>query len=193
VPALAEFDVEIERDLEGVALAWPERPDADELEGNHFYQDLRGFDWDKVRTTIVIERRLVSDFQAAGSEAEGLSVIAALRESRSGDRDNDPWSNDPLWGLDAGICSTVMSLSATGCIPFSSCNGGAFGGTHVGGCPVVAFFMPREVVSVLLDCAAEAGIGVRPFGDGRVQVYASRVQHMIDFAERLLSRLGGAN
>lgn len=193
MPALLEAEVALERDLSGATFAWPERPDADELEGNHFYQDLRGFDWDDVRATVAIERRLISDFTSKKSQEEGASVITALRDSRNPDRDGDPWGTDPLWGLDAGICSTVMALSAAGCVPFSSCNGGVFGDSHVSACPVVAFFMRRDFEPTLIQCASKAGVGVRPFGEGKVQVYASSIEQMITLAELLILKLDTDN
>lgn len=190
MPALSQFEVQIEQDLDGVALAWPEKPDADELEGNHFYQDMRGFGWNDVRATIAIERKLISDFEAAATDADGLAYITAVREMRlSGD--GDPWENDPLGGLDPGICSTVKALSAAGCIPYYSCNGGSFGDHHAGTCPVVAFFMRAEFKATLIDCAVRSGVGVRTH-EGRVQVYSRELASMIDFAQALMTRLANA-
>lgn len=192
MPALAEFVVDIERDLEGATLAWPEKPDADDLEGNHFYQDLRGFNWGEVRATIAIEQKLVTDFQAAATDAEGVAVIASVHERNSSGSHGDPWGTDPFWGLDPGICSTVKALSAAGCVPYYSCNGGSFGDHHAGTCPIVAFFMRPEFKNTLIDCAEQAGVGVRS-QDGRVQVYARDLPSMLEFAQALVSRLGNEN
>ena len=187
MPALKEFVVEIDRDLEGVTLDWPERPDADDLEGNQFYQDMRGFDWNDVRATIAIERKLISDFETAPTGSDASPLITAVRETRLSEG-GDPWESDPLWGLDPGVCSTVKALSAAGCIPYYSCNGGTFGDHHAGTCPIVAFFMRPEFKSTLMDCAVLSDVGIRT-QDGRAQVYARDVMSMIGLAEALLTRL----
>jgi hypothetical protein len=50
--------------------------------------------------------------------------------------ENESW----LFGLDIGVASTVIALSAARCVPFSSCNGGAYGGSHHEFHLVVAFY-----------------------------------------------------
>lgn len=42
--------------------------------------------------------------------------------------------------LDLEAAGAVAALSAASCVPVASCNGGAFGGTHSEGAPVVAFY-----------------------------------------------------
>ncbi len=49
-------------------------------------------------------------------------------------------SDEGLFGLDIGVASAVIALSAARCIPCSSCNGGAYGGSHQERHPVIAFY-----------------------------------------------------
>jgi hypothetical protein len=70
--------------------------------------------------------------------------------------------SDGLWGLDIGVASATIALSALGAIPVGSCNAGGFGGHHQGAFPYVSFFLggapPGFVVSIsrqrVSDCEA---------------------------------------
>ena len=71
-----------------------------------------------------------------------------------------------LFGLDLGVASCVIALWAAGRIPFSSCNGGAFGDMHHERNPLVAFFAMRAWLPVLMTMAEEANVGLINSGDG---------------------------
>lgn len=96
---------------------------------------------------------------------------------------------DGIYGLDIGVASTVVALSAARCLPFASCNGGAYGGgRHHEWHPLVAFFGRPQMAALLLECAEQSGVGIcsRPAGD--VLVYAADVRDMRSFADALMQR-----
>lgn len=66
-----------------------------------------------------------------------------------------------LLGLDLGVAACVASLSAMGCIPASSCNGGAFDGYHLEEYPLVTFLADRASARRVLKIAERAGLGLR--------------------------------
>jgi hypothetical protein len=94
---------------------------------------------------------------------------------------------DPvLMGLDIGVASSVVALSAARCIPFSSCNGGSLGGHHHEAFPLVSFFAKVEWISVIVEAAEEANAGVSNSGNA-VVVYA-QLQDMLTLARGLIAR-----
>jgi hypothetical protein len=118
-----DFEVEIVRRLDRSKLRWPEPGEATHdsgLGGNRMYADLRRCSWTEARQAFVLEGELIGRIEISeDSEAECEAIWEELSE---GDRD--------LFGLDLGVAATVVSLSAARCIPFASCNAGAFGGNH---------------------------------------------------------------
>jgi hypothetical protein len=91
--------------------------------------------------------------------------------------------DEGLFGLDLGVASSVVALSAARCIPFSSCNGGAFGDHHEEAFPLVSFFVKPAWVSLLLEIATTANVGIYNSGDGLV-VYGE-ILDMLSFAENM--------
>ena len=102
----------------------------------------------------------------------------------------DELYDDPegIYGLDIGVASTVVALSAARCIPFSSCNGGAFGGSHHEFHPVVAFFSRRQTAPLLLECAEETNSGLVSENTGNLVVYADDIRNIRAFACALIAR-----
>jgi hypothetical protein len=178
------FDVVVERELNGVAFAWPSDAELANLSASPYHQDLRAIDRAQAQSALIHERELVVRFQAATTFEEAEAEVVEMRESLI--PESDHWGEDILFGLDLGVASAVLAISAVGCIPVASCNGGAFGGTHAAVCPIVAFFMKPGHQSLLLACATRAGVGLRVCEDGQVQVYASSVLAILDFADELL-------
>ena len=93
--------------------------------------------------------------------------------------------DEGLFGLDIGVASTTVALAAARCVTCSSCNAGAFGGSHHESYPVVAFFAKPQQVELLLECAEEAGIGLEN-AEGIVVAYASDIRSMRSFAQALI-------
>lgn len=74
----------------------------------------------------------------------------------------------------------MVALSAAKCVPFSSCNGGAFGGHHHERYPVVAFYAPVQVIGFLIALAEGADIGLE--GSHHLDAYANDIRKMRAFA-----------
>ena len=172
-----KFDVQISRDAVAEQLAWPGDGDLG-FTGNRSYEDLRGLTWPETERIFSAEQRLIARIVAADSpEAEYEAILDELSEDF-----------DYLSFLDLGIASTTLALSAAGCIPISSCNASAFGGHHHEDHPLVAFYLQPTILSILVSCAQDAGVGLSNGSDGAALVYSSEIQSMMRFAECLIKR-----
>jgi hypothetical protein len=99
------------------------------LARNQMYQDLRGYGWPDVARALSVERRLIAPFQeAADHEAEGMRVDDERLDCFE--------PSDSLGGLDLGVASATIALSAFSAIPVGSCNAGSFGGFHQSAYPL---------------------------------------------------------
>ena len=96
--------------------------------------------------------------------------------------------DEGLYGLDLGVAGAVAALSAARCIPFSSCNGGAFGGRHLELYPLVAFYAREAHLQALLTAAEEAGCGLENGNNGCLVVFAGDVEALPNFATALIKR-----
>lgn len=175
-----KFDVDITRSLTSV-LRWPTRGEASaerSLGCNQSYIDLRGMTWSDVCRVFDLEGSLIDRLE----HAEDLERECALIEDELYEDD------EGIFGLDIGIASTVIALSAASCIPCSSCNGGAYGGTHHELYPTVAFFAKPQQIDLLLQCATEANIGIENQESGVVVAYADDIRNMRTFAAALMER-----
>jgi hypothetical protein len=171
------FDVEVARKINFDDLRWPERGEAADEQGlgcNRSYMDMRGISWTTARAVFAEEAELISKIEAAAEPAEFYSDIED--EGLAG-----------IDGIDVGVASTVFSLSAARCIPFSSCNGGVFGGHHAEVHPVVAFFSRPPIAALLLECAEEAQSGLCNSADCLL-AYADDIRAMTRFAAAITSR-----
>jgi|SRR5271154_3798874 hypothetical protein len=86
-------------------------------------------------------------------------------------------------GLDLGVTSATIALSAFGAMPVGSCNAGGFGGKHQGAYPYVAFFIGGADPDAIISIARAAGVGVRSNGVGLVQIFGSGDLDLLRFAE----------
>jgi hypothetical protein len=93
-----------------------------------------------------------------------------------------------MYGLALGVASSVIALSAARCVPFSSCNAGAFGGHHHEAYPVVAFHARPAHVDLLLECAKEAGCGLEHGSNGCIVLYAREIESLRRFAAEVIQR-----
>lgn len=175
------FEVDIVRQLDGSKLRWPEPGEASEDSGlgcNRLYADLRRFSWSEAKRVFALEGELIARIEA--SEDSNAECEAIEEELSEGEAD--------LLGLDLGVASTVASLSAARCVPFTSCNAGAFGGRHQEVYPLVAFFARPQMVDILLACAVETEIGLENHDYGCVVAYADDVRKLGRFAESLIKK-----
>jgi hypothetical protein len=118
--------------------------------------------------------------------------LGSLRALRAGDvhRARNPLSIrlqalDPieeLCGLDVGIASAVLAISALGAIPVSSCNGGCFASPHQARHPYVAFYLRKDRAVRVLDLAEAADIGLFVDQNGIAQVCSRAIGDLLRFA-----------
>jgi hypothetical protein len=176
---IRQFNLTIERSVKLDSLGWPEpgAAAADGLRCNRAYCDLRGYSWRQSMEILQLEERLTTRFQ---SKEDSRTVLGAVSRELDELHDN---GEDGLLGLDLGVASTVIALSAARCIPFSSCNGGAFGDHHEEAHPLVSFFVKPAWVAILLNIAKEADVGLYNSGDALV-VYGE-ILDMLSFARGL--------
>jgi hypothetical protein len=183
------FPVEIRRELNSTDLAGVSSEELEQAEdegwfaGNRSYRDMRGFSWDEVRAAISTETDVISRVKAAQDpEAE----LAAFEEFQATSFEDEP----ALWGLDIGVASATIAVSAYGCTPVSSCNAGAFGGQHQAQYPYVAFFLPKELASEVMLCAQESDVGLLCDENGVAQIYGQGEMDLVRFAETAWRRHG---
>jgi len=176
-----KFEVEIIRDVSKHCAYWPEARAAEDdsgLGGNRQYMDLRRMPWTEAARVNQLEEELVTRMESATDpEDEYEKIDEELYEDPEG-----------LYGLDLGVASSVVALSAARCLPFSSCNAGAFGGSHHERYPLVAFYAREQSLGLLLECAVTSGIGLVVEETGEVVAYAADIRHMRAFANILVSK-----
>ena len=147
--------VAIERSVNASRLTWPSPTD---LGGyTRGYVDLRGLSWRNVREAIELEKEVLSRFD--------WNTDAAQEHFSEDD------SFKTFYGLDLGIASAVLTLSAAKCAPVSSCSDGM---RHLEAYPLVAFFTRKPRVPDLLEVAEEAGCGLVNADSGDLVILYSR-------------------
>lgn len=169
------FDLEITRVIRPNDLSWVEGEDAADdtgLGNNRDYRDLRATTWVEVDEAIQIERDCLDRAAAAAAAAAFRSL--------------EP---QEIQDLEIGVAGAALALAAAGCVPFTSCNGGALGGHHQEVYPLVAFYLPEPAIGAVLGAAEEARAGL--FQDpflGTVHVFVRQLSDMHAFAVALSAR-----
>ena len=179
------FDVQIERHIDSECLSWPkpgQAMDEEGLGGNRCYEDLRRLSWGEARRVYAFEDKCIERIlNSMHPKKEYVSIKAKL---------NDDSNTFGLFGLDIGVASAVLALSSARCIPFTSCNAGAFGGYHAEEYPVVAFYAKVPSIPLLLECAEEAGTGLVNSALGSLITYTDDIRKMRRFAKAIIERRG---
>jgi hypothetical protein len=177
------FAVKLVRSVDPSSLEWPQPGQAISEYGlgqNREYVDLRRFTWGAVERILRYERSLMDRLKPADRSLEELEE--ELEET-----------NDRLFGLDVGVASAVVALSASRCVPFTSCNAGAFSdGGHFEVYPLVAFYAKPPWVPILLATADRARIGLTNNG-GAVVAFVDDIYKLAQFAKGLYQRRGEIN
>jgi len=158
-----------------------DRGEEDGLEGNQHYRDLRGMSWAQVDEALLKEAEFFDRLAAALDLDEEAKLIDEEREAAD-------FPEDDLWGLDVGVISAALALSALGAIPVSSCNAGGFGGFHVAAFPYVAFFLPQSAAAEVLAIAEAADVGLDMVEGGIVRLYGQTDFDLYRFARVALDR-----
>jgi hypothetical protein len=175
------FDVVTERNVGAGGLRWPEGDEADDDRGlgcNREYCDLRDLEWIDAEEVFASESELISRIETAEDPERAYEDI-----------DEESYEEpERLMGLDIGVASLVVALSAAGCVPFSSCNAGAFGGSHREWHPVVVFCARKAAIGPLLECAERAGAGLIRDESGHLIAYANDIRKMRLFTRAVMDR-----
>ena len=176
-----KFNVDMKREIHVGAMGWPSEEEAGNeriLGGNLGYCDLRGFSWEEASATGNKEEELIERILQAEDPETELELI-----------DDELYEDDiGLYGLDIGVASAVVGLSAAGCVPCCSCNGGAFGGFHKEDYPLIAFFAPTQMTDLLLECAGTAGLGLENSEHGTLLAYANDIEKIRAFGQLLIEK-----
>ena len=172
-------DVVVKRRVYTKSLAWPVRGEAVSgrgMGGNRDYIDLRNVSWCQAKRVYEAESEIIARIEAsADPESEYHQIERELFEAPA------------LGGLDVGVASSVVALAAAGCVPFSSCNAGSFGGEHREAFPLVVCCAKSDVCSLLVACAKEGKSGLQD-SEGYLIAYADDVRKLRDFAHNVIMR-----
>jgi hypothetical protein len=176
-----KFEVEISRQVGVPELGWPEpgeAADESSLGCNRAYRDLRRLSWTDAKNALADEARLIVRIENAEDPEDELSAIEEEYDE----------SEIELYGLDIGVASTVVALSAARCVPFASCNGAAFGGRHHEVYPLVAFYAKPASANLLVEIATEADIGIENGEYGCLVVLSDDIRKFPRFADAMIRR-----
>ncbi len=171
--------VEIERSVDVAPLTWPVGDFRDEgLGGNRAYSDFRGFSWKEAVEALQFEDDALNR-RATKPDVKNLDDLL----------EDDEYAED-LDGLDLGVASTVLALSAARCVPVTSCNGSA---GHHERYPLVVFYAKAAWIPLLDEAAEEAGCGLDNADEGMLMVYANEIDAMLAFARAMIARRSALN
>lgn len=169
--------IEIVRDVNTGRLGWyqPESDDEAVVFGDFFskeYWDLTQSTWRDAEEALECEEEFLEHVDPTTLELD------------------DEWWEElgldgRLMGLDLGVASTAIALSASHCITLTSCNGGV---NHHEDHPLVVFCCRPPWVPYLLAAAEAADCGLTNETSGTVIVYADSVAKMRAFARELIAR-----
>ncbi|MDR6530252.1 hypothetical protein J2800_000988 [Caulobacter rhizosphaerae] len=178
---------EITIDLVPERLSWPEPGTAGHdsaLGGNRHYFDLRHVGWRDVSRMIGEEAPYLVRLRQASDVEDEMGAIVEELEERLVEE-----CEDPLWGLDLGVAVATLALAASGCITFSSCNGGVFGEErHLESYPLIAFHMRSRIAPLIASAARASGAGLAMHGDGSIQVYGADAWTLHEFGKEVFNR-----
>jgi hypothetical protein len=175
-----KYNVKVIRDVTSRSTSWPDDQDDSELGCNREYTDLSHLSWSEAVRVHRLEGELIARIEQAADPGTEYEKIAEAQCEEIPE----------MYGLDLGVASSVVALSAARCLPFASCNAGAFGGRHQERYPLVAYFARPRILSLLLGCAVLADIGLTIGEGGEIVAYAVDIRHMRAFAGALISRRG---
>ena len=195
------FEVEIERQVDVKLMSWPETEEAEQEEvfgfwiGNQLYCDLRGIEGDHALRIADAEQKCIRCIEQSPDPGEtgSSSVADAAMVYLDLDLAQIYAELGAAAMLDVGVASTVVALSASGQIPFTSCNAGAFGGWHPEDYPLVVFCAHPDAVDLLMECAEYANVGLQNASGtyGPIMVYADDVRKFSVFADAIFERRAG--
>lgn len=172
------------RHVDAKQLGWLEGRRAEtrpNFPANRQYADLRGLTLLQLDTVLDDERRSYALLETERYSASAIDA-ADCRQQRS------PVA--PM--LDFGIASTVVALSALGCVPVMSCRGRSLGAhAHQFPAPMTTFYARKAHLPVLLEAAEAADVSIVNSG-AKLEVYSEDLRKMHVFASVLREVIAAA-
>ena len=164
-------------------LVWPSEDDIDEgvcQDLNRQYEDMQGAKTSDVLVVLNAEAAFTASFAEHGDLDEALDVWEDALEGQC----SDWFLLTPVQSLEPGVASLVAALACLGCLPFTSCNGGVFGGSHSFAVPHVCFFAQGEHLDALEPLAERAGVSLSEDSReiGAVVASSEKIEAMRAFA-----------
>jgi hypothetical protein len=159
------------REIDPRRLGWIEERRAATRQGlpaNRHYVDLRGFRRVDLDAVLAEERAGYAALEAAGFSEAALD--ARQRETSI------------LRIVDFGMASTVVALSALGCVPVTSCRGNSLGARrHEHPAPMTTFYARRLHLEALQAAVEQADIYIVN-NEAKLEAYAEDLRKMHRFA-----------
>lgn len=137
-------------------------------------------DWDEVEATLEWESNALQELQTISDPEELLDAVSA--------KDDERWDYPIEFFFDMGVTSVAVAIAASGCIPFTSCNGGCFGDHHHEDYPLVGFYCRKSVLPIMISAAKEAAVGLEHSTCGAIVAYSNNIMNMLAFAKSILEK-----
>ena len=177
---IRRFAVEIQRnfDLNTARNAETVQRERNAVGGNLGYVDLSDLTLTDLEGAIAAERYMFG-------LADGLAPDQDLDHAY----EDEVYEHVAEYGPDVGVGSAVYALYLLGCLPFSSCNGGAFGSLHGEDYPLIAFYPSEDSAPVLARLTERLNMGIDNGDEGQLILYSDDIRKMLAFAEATLEYL----
>lgn len=131
---------------------------------NHDYFDIRGIEIEEAIEVIDAEAKLLARIEV---------IPAEKQEDELNQIEDELYDDfDCLVSFDLGVGGLVTALSAVGCVPISSCNGGGLGDHHRIPHPWVIFHASETSLTFLLEAAEQTDTGLINNTDGMLQAFS---------------------
>lgn len=143
---------------------------------NHAYTDYRGVPMDEAVECVEEEAQLLADLADAGWDTEKADEVVEENIGAMGLTSS----------LDPGVAGLVMTISALGGTPISSCNGGVVGTSeHMSDVPNILFTAPPETMDRISSHAMSAEVGLI-FNEGYAEAFVDHLPNFHRLARKLL-------
>jgi hypothetical protein len=171
-----KFEIPITRSVDANGIEWPsaEERRSEILGGNRDFAKLGRATWSEVLEFIDAERDVVATI----AQAEDWE---ACYEAWS----ENCWEEPFLFGFDLGTNALSAALAAARCLPFYSCNGGAFEDGHNDTYPLVAFFCRASIFPFIEEAARKVDAGLEYNHSGGLTAFGSDLDTLINMAAAL--------
>lgn len=140
------------------------------------YFDYRGVPIEEAIEGVEEEAQLLADIGEAGWDTDEAEAVIEENMEAMG----------LTASLDPGVAGLVLTISALGGTPISSCNGGLVGITsHQSDVPHVLFTAPPEIMDKIIPAAMATEVGLI-FNEGYAEAFADHLPNLHRLARLLL-------